>query len=89
MILTVPDTVVAGAEGTKNTTISKQLYPLPLVNYYNVICTGSCTAICVNPHVDHLYLVGTEEGKVFKCSKVYKDHYLDIYEVIVTQYLFV
>ena len=42
---------------------------------------GSGTAICVNPHADHLYIVGTEEGKIYKCSKAYKDHYLNIYEV--------
>ena len=44
---------------------------------------GSGTAICVSPHADHMYIVGTEEGKIYKCSKAYKDHYLDIYDVCV------
>lgn len=42
---------------------------------------GSATAVCVSPHTDHLYIVGTEEGKIYKCSKSYKDHYLDVYNV--------
>lgn len=41
---------------------------------------SSGTAICVSPHADHMYIVGTEEGKIYKCSKAYKDHYLDIYD---------
>jgi dynein intermediate chain 1 len=41
---------------------------------------SSATCLCVSPHADHLYLVGTEEGKIFKCSKVYKDQYLDVLE---------
>jgi len=29
-----------------------------------------------NPYEDHLYLVGTEEGKVHLCSKAYSGQYL-------------
>lgn len=32
--------------------------------------------------------VGTEDGKVYKCSKAYSAHYLDVYEVKV-HYLYV
>lgn len=30
---------------------------------------------------DHLFLVGSEEGTIYKCSKAYTSHFLDIYEV--------
>ena len=26
-------------------------------------------------------LTGTEDGKIYKCSKAYSTHYLDVYEV--------
>ena len=43
--------------------------------------TGSGTAIGFNPMADHLFLVGSEEGTIYKCSKAYTSHFLDIYEV--------
>ena len=30
---------------------------------------------------DHLFLVGSEEGAIYKCSKAYTSHFLDIYQV--------
>lgn len=42
---------------------------------------GSGTTIAFNPMTDHLFIVGTEEGKVYKCSKAYTGHFLGIYEV--------
>ena len=51
------------------------------MNVWLLFYIGSATAICVSPHADHLYIVGTEEGKIYKCSKSYKDHYLDVYNV--------
>ena len=47
--------------------------------------SGSGTAIGFNPFMDHLFLVGSEEGQIYKCSKAYTSHYLDMYQV---KYLF-
>ena len=33
-----------------------------------------------NPFVDYLFVVGTEEGKIHKCSKAYSGQYLETYE---------
>eukprot|EP00741_Cyanophora_paradoxa_P015118 tig00020848_g14589.t1 len=33
-----------------------------------------------NKHSDHLFIVGTEEGKIHKCSKAYNSQYLETYE---------
>ncbi|CAH8553416.1 unnamed protein product [Schistosoma turkestanicum] len=38
------------------------------------------TAFDLNRIQNHLFLVVTEEGMVFKCSKTYKPHYLTTYE---------
>lgn len=43
--------------------------------------TGSGTTVGFNPFADHLFLVGTEEGRIYKCSKAYTSHFLDIYHV--------
>ena len=39
----------------------------------------SAFVICTN--FIYLMHVGTEDGKVYKCSKAYSAHYLDVYEV--------
>ncbi|XP_065920328.1 dynein intermediate chain 2, ciliary-like [Dysidea avara] len=41
---------------------------------------ASGTAFDFNTMQDHLYIVGTEDGKLYKCSKAYSTHYLDVYE---------
>lgn len=33
-----------------------------------------------NPFIDYLFVVGTEEGKIHKCSKAYSGQYLETYE---------
>ncbi|CAM9754373.1 unnamed protein product [Discosporangium mesarthrocarpum] len=33
-----------------------------------------------NRHSEHLFIVGTEEGKIHKCSKAYSGQYLETYE---------
>lgn len=33
-----------------------------------------------NPFADHLFLVGTEEGRIHKCSKAYTGQYLETYD---------
>jgi len=44
--------------------------------------TGLAGGCCFdfNPSSDHLFLVGTEEGKIHKCSKAYSGQYLATYE---------
>lgn len=38
---------------------------------------GCGTALAFHAKTDYLYLVGTEEGKIHKCSKAYSTQYLD------------
>jgi len=33
-----------------------------------------------NRHSDHLFIIGTEEGKIHKCSKAYSGQYLETYQ---------
>jgi len=40
---------------------------------------GGC-CIDFHPFSDHLFLVGTEEGRIHKCSKAYNSQYLETYE---------
>jgi len=40
--------------------------------------SGTCFAF--NPAQDHLYLAGTEEGKIMKCSKAYNSKFLATYD---------
>ena len=51
---------------------------------YSLILTLSTTpacGTCIDFHkfTDYLFLVGTEEGKIHKCSKHYSSQYLDTY----------
>ncbi|NP_001085877.1 dynein, axonemal, intermediate chain 1 L homeolog [Xenopus laevis] len=41
---------------------------------------GSGTAFDFHWQIDYLYLVGTEEGKIHKCSKAYSSKFLDTYD---------
>lgn len=60
---------------------------LNLAQYYtshNVhvhVCTGSGTCVGFNPFLDHLFLVGSESGHIYKCSKAYTKHFLDVTKV--------
>ncbi|XP_026578796.1 dynein intermediate chain 1, axonemal [Pseudonaja textilis] len=42
---------------------------------------GSCCGTSFDFHkkIDYLFLVGTEEGKIYKCSKTYSSQFLDIF----------
>lgn len=40
------------------------------------------TCFDFNKKIDHLFVVGTEEGKIHLCSKAYNSQYLQTYEVI-------
>ena len=44
---------------------------------------GCGTAIDFHKTVDYLFLVGTEEGKIHKCSKAYSSKYLGSFDVSV------
>jgi len=38
---------------------------------------GCGTTFDFHPETDYLFLVGTEEGKIHKCSKAYSSQFLD------------
>jgi dynein intermediate chain 1 len=40
---------------------------------------GGC-CFSFNKHSEHLFIVGTEEGKIHKCSKAYSGQYLETYQ---------
>ncbi|KAM9331073.1 dynein axonemal intermediate chain 1 [Gastrophryne carolinensis] len=40
---------------------------------------GSGTSFDFHPQIDYLFLVGTEEGKIHKCSKAYSSQFLDTF----------
>uniref|UniRef100_A0A452RSH4 Dynein axonemal intermediate chain 1 n=1 Tax=Ursus americanus TaxID=9643 RepID=A0A452RSH4_URSAM len=43
--------------------------------------TAGCgTAFDFHKEIDYLFLVGTEEGKIYKCSKSYSSKFLDTYD---------
>jgi len=44
--------------------------------------TGLAGGTCLdfNPFSQHLFILGTEEGKIHKCSKAYNSQYLETYE---------
>ncbi|EPY82750.1 dynein intermediate chain 1, axonemal [Camelus ferus] len=41
---------------------------------------GCGTAFDFHKEIDYLFLVGTEEGKIYKCSKSYSSQFLDTYD---------
>ncbi|KAJ7425593.1 dynein intermediate chain 1, axonemal [Willisornis vidua] len=41
---------------------------------------GSGTSFDFHKKIDYLFLVGTEEGKIYKCSKNYSSQFLDVFE---------
>lgn len=49
---------------------------------YPKIAIFSACGTCFDFHkaTDYLFLVGTEEGKIHKCSKHYSSQYLDSYD---------
>ncbi|KAL0278511.1 UNVERIFIED_CONTAM: hypothetical protein PYX00_000318 [Menopon gallinae] len=45
-----------------------------------VSITASGTTITFHPLMKNIYMVGTEEGKIFKCSTLYRSKYIFTYE---------
>ncbi|XP_066471926.1 dynein axonemal intermediate chain 1 isoform X1 [Tiliqua scincoides] len=41
---------------------------------------GCGTSFDFHKKIDYLFLVGTEEGKIYKCSKTYSSQFLDIFD---------
>ncbi|NWR85731.1 DNAI1 protein, partial [Furnarius figulus] len=41
---------------------------------------GCGTSFDFHKKIDYLFLVGTEEGKIYKCSKNYSNQFLDVFE---------
>ena len=57
------------------------MHALKIHLHMYVHITGSGTCIGFNPFLDHLFLVGSESGLVYKCSKAYTKHFLDVTKV--------
>ena len=38
------------------------------------------TVFSFHPQIEYLYLVGTERGKILKCSKAYQSQFLDVFQ---------
>uniref|UniRef100_A0A3Q3E3Q6 Dynein axonemal intermediate chain 1 n=1 Tax=Labrus bergylta TaxID=56723 RepID=A0A3Q3E3Q6_9LABR len=49
----------------------------PLVAFSSLLACG--TSMDFHKQIDYLFLVGTEEGKIHKCSKTYSRQYLETY----------
>jgi hypothetical protein len=49
-----------------------------LYNEFKGLAGGCCFDF--NAHSEHLLVLGTEEGKIHKCSKAYSGQYLETYE---------
>ena len=45
------------------------------------VAAGSGTCIGFNPFLEHLFLVGSESGHVYTCSKAYTKHFLNVTKV--------
>uniref|UniRef100_A0A8C5DLU9 Dynein, axonemal, intermediate chain 1, paralog 2 n=1 Tax=Gouania willdenowi TaxID=441366 RepID=A0A8C5DLU9_GOUWI len=44
------------------------------------LMTACGTSLDFHKHIEYLFLVGTEEGKIHKCSKTYSSQFLDTYD---------
>ncbi|NWS22821.1 DNAI1 protein, partial [Pachyramphus minor] len=63
------DVIKLSAEGTMQGPEGLQLQTL-----------GCGTSFDFHKKIDYLFLVGTEEGKIYKCSKNYSRQFLDVFE---------
>ena len=45
---------------------------------FSIVGCGTCFDF--NKHQDYLFIVGTEEGKIHKCSKSYSNQFLDTFD---------
>ncbi|KAL9656610.1 hypothetical protein ABK040_002883 [Willaertia magna] len=68
----------------KSLTLSKslnasQISPTKITENFLIAYSGG-TCMDFNPKMPHLFVVGTEEGKIHLCSKAYNSQYLRTYE---------
>uniref|UniRef100_A0A670ZRV9 Dynein axonemal intermediate chain 1 n=1 Tax=Pseudonaja textilis TaxID=8673 RepID=A0A670ZRV9_PSETE len=60
--------------------ICPQIFCCLICNFFFSVCqTGCGTSFDFHKKIDYLFLVGTEEGKIYKCSKTYSSQFLDIF----------
>ncbi len=52
-----------------------------IINLGYLFSKGCGTAFDFHKSIDYLFLVGTEEGKIRKCSKAYSTQYLTTFNV--------
>lgn len=62
-------------------TVSQCISLDQLINFFATFHISECgTAFDFHETLSHLFLVATEEGMVYKCSKAYSSQYLGTYE---------
>ncbi|XP_022281234.1 dynein intermediate chain 1, axonemal isoform X48 [Canis lupus familiaris] len=55
--------------------------PAAFADPFSCSCRSGCgTAFDFHKEIDYMFLVGTEEGKIYKCSKSYSSKFLDTYD---------
>ena len=61
--------------------IQLKFVPSAKIDLDEAAITGLASGCCFdfNQKHDHLFLVGTEEGNIYKCSKSYSGQYLQTY----------
>ena len=59
--------------------LTLQLWPGRLLQAWQVLRSQASTAMRLQAQ-DHLFVVGTEEGHIHKCSQAYNSEYLQTYQ---------
>lgn len=62
--------------------IYSELHHIEAKEQYECVLSGYASGLCFdfNPYIKHVFLVGTEEGNIHKCSKSYTGQYLETYK---------
>uniref|UniRef100_A0A8C9RWG1 Dynein axonemal intermediate chain 1 n=1 Tax=Scleropages formosus TaxID=113540 RepID=A0A8C9RWG1_SCLFO len=61
----------------KNELVFTEIIKLSMAFLFSTACG---TSFDFHKQIDYLFLVGTEEGKIFKCSKAYSSQFLETYD---------
>lgn len=79
--LKVSDTPAEGPDGTQLQLLGNSSFHVfssfSIFSTLSFFLTGCGTSFDFHKKVDYLFLVGTEEGKIHKCSKAYSSQFLD------------
>ncbi|ELK34276.1 Dynein intermediate chain 1, axonemal [Myotis davidii] len=79
--LKVEGSTLEGPEGLQLHTVGRSLSSLTSRPGRSTQAHAGCgTAFDFHREIDYMFLVGTEEGKIYKCSKSYSSQFLDTYD---------